>query len=98
MMTKITKKYIFERKLDGKPIEIDMMTTESRERYNDTRKLFYETGVFRKIERDDHGRNTEQTHEIHFTVSKGGKPYIAIIEPRRFASDAYGENNTHFLP
>ena len=94
----VDKKYIFARKLDGKPIEVDMMTTQRRRRYHATRALFYKTGIFRKIEPDDHYRNTELTHEIHFTVPRGGEPYVNIIEPCAFASDTYGPNDKHFLP
>lgn len=94
----VDKKYIFARMLDGKPITIDMMTTTARQRYGTTRELFYETRVLRKIELDNHGRDTELTHEIHFIVPRGGKPYINILEPRRFTRDAYGKNNVHFLP
>lgn len=98
MKSLIDKKYIFARKLDGKPIEIDIITTENRLRYVETRKLFYETGVFRDIGCDDHGRNTELTHEIHFTRTRYGKPYINIVDPRRFYNDAEAIDNMHFLP
>jgi len=43
--------------------------------------------VFRKMEPDDHGRDTELTHEIHFTSPRGGKPFINILEPMRFTND-----------
>lgn len=98
MKSLINKKYIFARKLDGKPIEVNLMTTENWLSYLETRKLFYETGVFRDIKRDSHGRNTELTHEIHFTISDHIKPFINIIKPRRFSSDAYGENVMHYIP
>ena len=92
----VDKKYIFARKLDGKPIEIIMTTTEDRKRYGMTRALFYETGVFRKIEPDDHGRNNELTHELHIMVLRGGKPFINKLEPMRFTYDTLAEHN--FLP
>ena len=104
-MSRLTKKDIFARKIDGKPIELIMMTKEDRQRYNETRELFYETGVFVRIESDDDGHDTRLTHELHIVVPRGVDPYLNKLEPMRFTLDAYGENNyyyigcyKHFLP
>lgn len=100
----VTKKYIFERILAGKPIVIDMMTTELRQRYAITRDLFYETGVFKKLEPDEdgrfnHGRDTAVAYCIHVIVPKGGQPFVNEIKAgHEFAREVYGQNDTHHLP
>ena len=99
----VTKKYIFERMLASKPIVVDMFDQTDRLRYNATRELFRECGVFKPAKLNengefDHGRDTELTHEVHCIVPKFGDPYVHVLLPTTFASDAYGANNTHFLP
>lgn len=84
----VTKKYIFKRKLDGKPIVVELMTKEQRERYPATQRLFFECGIFEKIQADSHGRNTRLTHIIHSILPRNGQRYLHEVAPIVFTNDA----------
>ena len=86
----VTKKYIFERKLDGKPIVVDIMNVERKERYNATRELFYETGVYKKLAAGAEfdglwgdGKFVRVMHTVHFIAPYEGQPIVSEIEVGR---------------
>lgn len=95
----VTKKTIFQRKLDGKPIVVMMLLPEQRKRFGATRELFYKTGIYKKLDDfDDHGRNCEVMHTIHYVVPRAGEAHVSVIEKgRRWHNEAYGDS-PHFLP
>ncbi len=46
----VTKKYVFRRKLDGKPIVLDLFDSDNRsEKFRATRKLLFDLHVYEHI-------------------------------------------------
>ena len=76
MQPLITKKYVFERKLAGKPIVLDLFDADDRLRkFTDAKALLVECGVHIEM-------GTEQyrtTHVIHMILPKNGEPYVLEI-------------------
>jgi hypothetical protein len=97
----VDKKYIFTRTLAGKPIVLNLMEIEDRLRYQATKELFFETGVFEYIDPTEHRdhHDTLITHTIHIIIPRNGMPHVMDMERGyTFARAAYGENNTQYLP
>lgn len=96
----VTKKTIFQRKLDDKPIVVMMMLPEQRQRFNATRELFYETGIYEVMPQpDDHGRNCRVTHEVHFVVPRNGEAEVCVIHKGHvWHRETYGPDNPQYLP
>ena len=97
----VTKKYIFERKLAGRPIVLNMMEPEDRRRYEATKELFFETGVFEYIDPgEERDRNdTLITHTIHCIVPRNGMPHVMEMEKgKTFSRMAYGGSNQFICP
>jgi len=77
----VTKKYIFTCILADKPIVLDLMEIENRRRYEVTKELFFETGVFRYLDPTEHdGNDTIVKHTVHCIVHRNGMPHVMEIE------------------
>ena len=97
----VTKETIFKRRLDGKPIVVNMMLHEQRKRFGATRELFFEVGVYKKMPQpDDHGRNCIVTHEIHFIVPRSGEANVAVVNKGHvWFNEVWGASTEpHYLP
>jgi len=80
MKPPLTKKYIFKRKLDGKPIVIDLFEPENRREYfESTRKMFFDLGIHVYLV-DDPDYAWMTTHEIHVVLPKSGAPHTMVIQ------------------
>lgn len=81
----VDKKYIFARILAGKPIVLDLMKVENRRRYDATKELFFETGVFEHIDpaQDEYGHDTVVRHAVHCIVPRNGMPHVMVIDRGR---------------
>ena len=75
----VTKKYVFARKLDGKPIVLDFFDNDARkEKYTATRQLLFDLRVHEYIHNDPvYAWMT--THEIHVILPKDHKPYTMVV-------------------
>jgi len=96
----VTKKYIFERKLANKPIVVMLLLPEQRKRFPATRKLLFDTGVYKRIEDDNHGRNCVLTNDIHYVVPRDSDAYVNVIEKgHAWYNDVWDDSEEqHFLP
>lgn len=75
----VTKKYVFARKLDGKPIVLDFFDNDMRsEKFRATRKFLFDLRVHEHIINDpDYTWMTN--HEIHVVLPRDHKPYTMIV-------------------
>ena len=75
----VTKKYVFARKLDGKPIILDMFDDDRRkERFEATRKLLFDLRVHEYLINDP-VYAWICTHEIHVILPKDHKPHTMVV-------------------
>lgn len=75
----VTKKYVFARKLDGKPIVLDFFDNDMRkEKFVATRELLFDLRVHERTINDPHIA-WECTHEIHVILPKDRQPHIMVI-------------------
>ena len=75
----VTKKYVFARKLDGKPIVLDFFDDDMRAaKFKITRELLFDLRVHERIINDpDYAWMT--THEIHVILPRDHKPYTMVV-------------------
>ena len=75
----VTKKYVFARKLDGKPIVLDLFDSDRRkEKMIATRELLFDLRVHEWLINDPLYA-WETTHEIHVILPKEHKPYTMVV-------------------
>ena len=75
----VTKKYVFARKLDGKPIVLDFFDSDRRgEKFKATRDLLFDLRVHEWLH-DDPGYAWISNHEIHCILPRNYKPYTMVI-------------------
>ena len=75
----VTKKYVFARKLDGKPIVLDLFDDDRRkEKMIATRELLFDLRVHEYIH-DDPDYAWTTTHEIHVILPKDHKPHTMVV-------------------
>jgi len=75
----VTKKYVFRRKLDGKPIVLDFFDDDRRmEKFRATRRLLFDLHVHENIH-DDPNYTWMTNHEIHVILPRDSKPYTMIV-------------------
>lgn len=75
----VTKKYVFARKIDGKPIVLDFFDNDRRkEKFTATRQLLFDLHVHQHIHNDpDYAWMT--THEIHVILPRNHEPYVMVV-------------------
>jgi len=75
----VTKKYVFARKLDGKPIVLDLFDSDRRrEKLEATKELFFDLRVHEYLINDPRYAY-QTTHEIHVILPKDHKPHTMIV-------------------
>lgn len=75
----VTKKYVFARKLDGKPIVLDFFDDDMRsEKFRATRKLLFDLRVHENIY-DDPDYTWMTNHEIHVILPNDHRPHTMIV-------------------
>jgi len=75
----VTKKYVFARKLDGKPIVLDLFDSDNRrEKLEATRELLFDLRVEEHIINDPYFA-WMTTHEIHVILPKDRKPHTMVV-------------------
>jgi hypothetical protein len=76
----VTKKYVFARRLDGKPIVLDFFDNDMRkENFEATRQLLFDLRVHEWLH-DDPAYAWISNHEIHCILPRDYKPYTMVIK------------------
>jgi len=75
----VTKKYVFARRLDGKPIVLDFFDSDMRkEKFTVTRQLLFDLRVHEWLH-DEPGYSWVSNHEIHCILPRDHEPYTMVI-------------------
>jgi len=76
----VTKKYVFARRIDGKPIVLDFFDNDRRkEKFIATRQLLFDLRVHEWLH-DDPGYAWMTHHEIHCILPRNREPYAMVIK------------------